>query len=181
MKIGKSKILQTRVPALMKGKMVLFDLASLQGKWGIMCCLPPFGVEETLVLNQYHRTVQKEGGLLLGMLPCADPIFDPCLPKAKVLRFPLIADPLRRLQGILGLQGKSSSNRCQNFIFDPKGVIRYHLVHLLNWRGIAFSLEMLRHCQELYPHPQTSCSDTNSSVISLERASWTRVKGVPCI
>jgi hypothetical protein len=142
-----------RVPALLKGKLILLDLGSLQGRWGMVCCLPPFEFGEAVFLNQYHRTVQKEGAVLLGMLSSADPILDLRLPKAKALGIPLLADPLRRLHRIFGLPGRPSANRCQSFIFDSQGVIRYHLVHLLNWRGLSFLLEILKHCQELYPQP----------------------------
>ena len=139
MRIGHSTIPRMRVPAFIKGDLILLDLGNLQGQWGMVCCLPPFDFGEAVFLNQYHRTVQKEGAVLLGMLPCANPILDPSLPKAKVLGIPLLADPLRRLRRVLGLSDKSSSNRCQSFVFDPKGVIRYHLVHRLNWRGMSYS------------------------------------------
>ena len=151
MKIGNSTIPRMRVPALLKGEMIALDLTSLQGQWGILCRLPEFEFGEVIFLNQYLRTVQKEGATLLGMLPCADLFFDPHLPKAKILGIPLVMDPLRRLHRVLGLSSEPSSTRCQSFIFDPKGVIRYHLVHLLNWRGMSFLLEILKHCQELYP------------------------------
>ncbi len=177
MKIGRSKILRIRVPAFMKGKMVLLNLGNFQGRWGMVCCLPPFEFGEAIFLNQYHRTVQSKGAVLLGLLPCGYPILDPNLPKARVLRIPLIADPLGRLQRVLGLQqGQPSSNRCQSFIFDPQGVIRYHLVHLLNWRGMAFLLDILKHCQELYPQHQTSCAGTNNVVVSLEKIPATRTR-----
>ena len=153
MRIGHSTIPRMRVPALLKGKFILLDLGSLQGRWGMVCCLPQFDFGEAVFLNQYHRTVQKEGAVLLGMLSSADPILDPRLPKAKALGIPLLADPLRRLHRIFGLPGRPSANRCQSFIFDSRGVIRYHLVHLLNWRGMSFLLEILKHCQELYPQP----------------------------
>ncbi len=151
MRIGHSTISRMRVPALVKGNVILLDLGNLQGKWGIVCCLPPFDFGEAVLLNQYYRTVQKEGAVLLGMLFSTDPILDPSLPKTKALRVPILADPLRRLHRILGLPGKSSSNRCQSFAFDPQGVIRYHLVHRLNWRGMSFLIEILKHCQDQYP------------------------------
>jgi len=151
MEIGYSTIPRMRVPALLKGEMMALDLTSIQGQWGILSCLSEFEFGEAILLNQYLRTVQKKGAALLGMLPCGDLCFDPHLPKAKILGIPLIMDPLRRLHRVLGLTSGPSSKRCQSFIFDPQGVIRYHLVHLLNWRGMSFLLEILKNCQELYP------------------------------
>jgi len=151
MKIGHSTIPRMRVPALLKGEMIALDLTSLQGQWGILSRLSEFEFGEAILLNQYLRTVQKKWAALLGMLPFTDLCFDPHLPKAKILGIPLVMDPLRRLHRVLGLTSGPSSNRCQSFIFDPQGVIRYHLVHLLNWRGMSFLLEILKNCQELYP------------------------------
>ena len=150
MRMGSSTIPRMRVPALLKGQLILFDLASLQGQWGILSFLPPFEFGEAIFLNQYHRTIQKEGARLLGVLPLADPLLDPRLLKAKILRFPLLADPLQRLRRVFRLGQQSSTNRCISFIIDPKRVIRYHLVHQLNWRGQSFLSEILKHCQNQY-------------------------------
>ena len=147
MRIGHSRIPRMHVPALLKSQMILFDLASLQRQWSIVCYLPPFDFGEAVFLNQYQRTVQKEGATLLGMLPFADPFPDPHLPKTKVLCIPLLADPLQRLRRVFGLTNQPATNRCQSFIIDPQRVIRYHLIHQLNWRGLAFLMEILKHCQ----------------------------------
>jgi len=156
MRIGHSKIPRMRVPAFLKGQLFLFDLARLDGRWGIVCGLPPFDFGEAVFLNQYHRTIQKEQAILLGMLPFADPLLDPSLPKARVLRIPLLADPLHRLRRVFGLTGKPTSNRCHSYVIDPRGVIRYHLVHSLNWRGLFFLIEILKHCQVQYSASITS-------------------------
>lgn len=131
----------------------MLDLANLQGRWGIICGLPSIDFSEAVFLNQYQRSVNKNGAILLGMLPLGKPILDPHLPMYKVLGIPLLADHSRRLDQALGNPKMSSSNRCQSFIFDPQGVIRYHLVHLFNWRGLSFLVEILKHCQDLYPQP----------------------------
>jgi hypothetical protein len=169
MRIGQSTISRMRIPALLKGNLILLDLGNLRGKWSIICCLPPFDFGEAVFLNQYHRTIQKEGAVLLGMLSCGAPILDPNLPKTKALRIPLLTDPLQRLHRILGLSGRPSSNRCQSFLFDPQGIMRYHLVHQLNWRGMSFLVEILKHCQDLYPQPtqpQPSRLTTNDFLVS---------------
>lgn len=150
MRIGHSTIPRMRVPALLKGQMILFDLVSLQGQWSIICRLPPFEFGEAIVLNQFQRTVRKEGAMLLGLLPSEDHILDTRLPKAKTLRVPLLADPLHRLRRVFGSTRDPFTNRCQSYVIDPKGVIRYHLVHQLNWRGLSFLMEILNHCQDQY-------------------------------
>jgi hypothetical protein len=155
MRIGLSTIPRMRVPALLKGQMILFDLASLQGQWSIICRLPPFEFGEAIVLNQFQRTVQKEGAMLLGLLPFGDLALDSRLPKAKILRIPLLADPLQRLRRVFGLTGTPFNNRCQSYVIDPQGVIRYHLVHQLNWRGLSFLIEILNYCQDQHSSSPT--------------------------
>lgn len=183
MRIGHSAIPRLRMPALLKGNLLYLDLGNLAGQWGIVCCLPPFDFGEAILLNQYHRTVQKEGAVLWGMLSVDDPFLESHLPKTKVLGIPLLVDPLRRLRRVLGVAGQSSSNRCQSFIFDPRGVIRYHLVHLLNWRGMSFLVETLRHCQELYPQsnrPQMIRPVPDTALISEQpQAMRTRLTLIP--
>lgn len=168
MKIGYSSIPRMRVPALLKGEIIALDLTTLQGQWGILIRLSEFDFGEAILLNQYLRIVQKKEAALLGMLPSADLYFDPHLPKAKILGIPLVMDPLRRLHRVLGLTSSPPSTRCQSFIFDPQGVIRYHLVHRLNWRGMSFLLEILQNCQELYPQstrPHLVATVCNSPLI----------------
>ncbi|NKB80454.1 MAG: hypothetical protein GKS05_00870 [Nitrospirales bacterium] len=158
MKTGYSTIPHTQVPALLKGQMIVLDLARLQGQWGIVCSMPEIEFGDAVLLNQYLRAVQKRRAVLLGMLHLAHPPLDPHLPKAKALSMPLLADPSGCLARTLGLSGRSAPNRCQSFIFDQEGVIRYHLIHLFNWRGMSFLLETLKHCQDLYPQPTRQSS-----------------------
>lgn len=115
MKIGYSTIPRMRLPALLKGNLFLLDLNDLQGQWGMVCCLPSFDFGEAVFLNQYHRRVKKKGAVLLGMLPCADTILDPGLPKLKALGIPLVADPLRRLHRVLGVSEKLT---CLKFYYQ---------------------------------------------------------------
>jgi len=194
MRIGHSTIPRMRVPTLLKGQMILFDQASLQGQWSIICRLPPFEFGEAIVLNQWQRTVQKEGAMLLGLLPFGDLSLDSRLPKAKILRIPILSDPLQRLRRVLGLTEEPFTNRCQSYVIDPQGVIRYHLVHQLNWRGLSFLIEILNYCQDQYsssPTPPLSLPlNTNlprspqpqrsGNLATLARTSLLDHKGGPC-
>jgi hypothetical protein len=159
MRIGYSAIPRITVPAFLKGNLTMLDLANLHGRWGIICGLPPIEFCEAVFLNQYHRTVNKNGAMLLGMFLFGKSILDPHLPMIKVLGFPLLADHSGRLGQVLGSPKNCDSNRCQSFIFDPQGVIRYHLVHVFNWRGFSFLGEILKHCQDLYPQPTKQVTD----------------------
>lgn len=194
MRIGHSAIPRMRVPALLKGQMILFDSTSLRGQWSIITRLPPFEFGEAIFLNQFQRTVQKDGAMLLGLLPFGDLFLDARLPKAKILRIPLLADPLQRLRRVLGLAGEPFTNRCQSYVIDPQGVIRYHLVHQLNWRGLSFLIEILNHCQDQYSAsptppprlrmsahlPHSAQSQQSGIFPALSRASLLDHEGGPC-
>ncbi len=150
MRIGQTTIPRMRVPALLKGQMIFFNLAILRGQWGILSCLPSFDYGEAIFLNQCYRTVQKEDAILLGMSLFADPFLDTQQSKAKILRLPVLADPLQRLRRVFGISENLNANRSHSYFIDPGGVIRYHLVHSLNWRGLSFLIEILKHCQIEY-------------------------------
>lgn len=162
MRIGHSTIPRMQVPALLKGQMILYNLATLRGQWGILSCLPPFDYGEAIFLNQCYRTVQKEGAILLGMSPFEDPFLNTHLSKNKILRIPLLADPLQRLRRAFGVSENLNANRSQSYFIDQQGVIRYHLIHSLNWRGLSFLIEILKHCQEQYPSSIKASQGENS-------------------
>ena len=136
--------------ALLKGQMIFFNLANLRGQWGILSCLPSFEYGEAIFLNQCYRTVQKENAMLLGMSLFADPFLNTQQSKARILRMPVLADPLQRLRRIFGVSENLSANRSHSYFIDPGGLIRYHLTHSLNWRGLSFLIEILKHCQDEY-------------------------------
>lgn len=154
MRIGQSTIPRMRTPALLKGQCLLFDLAGLEGRWGIICDLPRIEFCEAISLNGYYRTFEQAGAMLLGLLPFTDPFVESHLPKIKILNIPLLADPLGRLHRVLGISKTSMSDKCQSFIYDPNGVVRYHLVHGLHWRGMSFLGEILTHCQNRNFQPE---------------------------
>ncbi len=150
MRIGQTTLPHMRVPALLKNQMILFNLATLRGRWRIFSCLPSFEYGEAIFLNQCYRTVQKEGAILLGMSLFEDPFLNAKQSKTKILRMPILADPLQRLRRIFGVSENPSPNRSHSYFIDPGGMIRYHLIHSLNWRGLSFLIEILKHCQEQY-------------------------------
>ena len=153
MNIGHSTMPRMRVPALLKGNMIDVDLASLEGQWGILCCLPSLEFCDAVFLNQFRRIVKKQGAALLGMHTPPHPFVAPHLPKAKILSIPLLIDSAQTLGRALGLSSKAPFNQCQTFIFDPKGVIRDKPIHSFNWHCMTLLLNILKQCQDFYPQP----------------------------
>ncbi|WNM61691.1 redoxin domain-containing protein [Candidatus Nitrospira neomarina] len=148
MNIGHSTLPHMRVPALLKGNMIDLDLANLEGQWGILCCLPKLEFCDAVFLNQFRRTVKKQGALLLGMPHPAHSFQGSHLPTTNILSIPLLIDPTHRLDRALGLWSKPPFNQCQTFIFDPEGVIRDRRNHSFNWHGMTRLLGILKQCQD---------------------------------
>jgi alkyl hydroperoxide reductase subunit AhpC len=153
MNIGHSTLPHMRVPALLKGNMIDLDLASLEGQWGILCCLPKLEFCDAVFLNQFRRTVKKQGALLLGMQHPAHTFLGLHLHTTKILSIPLLTDSTHRLGRALGLWSEPPFNQCQTFIFDPEGVIRDRRSHLFNWHGITLLLGILKQCQDFSFQP----------------------------
>lgn len=171
MKIGHSTLPHMRVPALLKGKMIDLDLASLEGQWGILCCLPKLEFSDAVFLNQFRRTVQKRGALLLGMQHPAHSFHGSHLPTTKILSIPLLTDSTHRLGRALGLWSEPRFNQCQTFIFDPDGVIRDRRIHSFNWHGMTLLLDQLKQYQEFSPQPPQEPID-NSVTANFIFAQW---------
>ena len=153
MNIGHSTLPHMRIPALLKGNMIELDLASLEGQWGILCCLPKLEFCDAVFLNQFRRTVQKQGALLLGMQHPAHLLHGSHFPSTKILSIPLLTDSTHRLGRALGLWSQPRFNQCQTIIFDPMGVIRNKRIHSFNWHGMTLLLGMLKQCQDFSPQP----------------------------
>lgn len=153
MNIGHSALPHMRVPALLKGNMIDLDLASLEGQWGILCCLPKLEFCDAVFLNQFRRTVQKQGAILLGMQHPAHSLHGSHLSTTQILSIPLLIDSTHRLGRALGVWSEPRFNQCQTFIFDPVGVIRKKRIHSFNWHGMTLLLGMLKQCQDFSPQP----------------------------
>lgn len=146
-----SRIPSGRVSALIEGEIRSLDFAGFKGRWGILCWISQMRLVEALFLEQYRQTVERQGAVLLGIHSDVNPLLDPIISKARNLQTPLLSDPSRRVLRALGLLDVDQADRCQSFVFDPEGVIRYRLVHMLNGRGMSLVLEVLKYCQGQAP------------------------------
>ena len=155
---------QIRIPTLVKGDVVLFNLADLQGRWTIITGFPCWDLHEVVFLNQYQRVIGRAGTLLLGMLPLANPFLDSDVPQANVLHVPVLSDSLGRLRRIFGLDRQSfSSHQYHSFFIDPMRTIQYHLVHQSSCHGLSSALEILEYLRAGRRFQVTSLSGNRSA------------------
>ncbi|MDT7040746.1 redoxin domain-containing protein [Candidatus Nitronereus thalassa] len=181
MRIGYSTLPQIRIPAIVEGEIIVFDLAQLTGQWSVVCCMPRLALDKAVFLNQQSQSVAEQGAVLLSFLWEPDACYDPSIRKIGKLRIPFLTDPSKRLFRRLGLFGQKSPDRCQSFVFDPEGIVRYCLVHRLDVRGMAVVIEMLKYCQEGTHQPACEMNHEPAAVAPLTFSEFTNTPDSPIL
>lgn len=141
-----------RVPALRDGALTYLDSAGLHGRWVVLCCLPRLSPVEATIVARQAETFARYGAELLAVAPEDDALRRPWLSRLGLLSVPILVDPVRRLRRAYGLIPDQVSTRCRTFLIDPDGLLRFHLVHDLNGRGLSAVTEILR----LFQHQRTA-------------------------
>lgn len=133
-----------RVPALAEGTLTYFDRTGIKGCCLVLSFLPPLGLLEFSTLARYAQSFDQEKAVFAGVVSEGSFFDGPwqrrCWPQGLIL----LSDPLGRLSRSYGVGSISAVTRCQSFVIDPEGILRYHLVHDLNGRGMAALLEILK-------------------------------------
>jgi alkyl hydroperoxide reductase subunit AhpC len=133
-----------RVPALAEGALTYFDSAGIKGRCLALSFLPPIGLFEFSLLGKYCQSFDQKRTVFAGVASedsfFAGPWQRRCWPQGLIL----LSDPLGRLSRSYGISSISAAARCQSFVIDAEGILRYHLVHDLNSRGLSALLEILK-------------------------------------
>jgi hypothetical protein len=133
-----------RAPALAGGNLLLLDSACLRGRSFTLCFLPPLGLLERAVLEHRVQDFEAEKAFFLGVVDEGALFFGPWQKDLWPRGLTLTADPLGLLSRSFGVSRYRPPVRCQSFVVDALGILRYHLVHDLNDRGMGALLEILR-------------------------------------
>jgi alkyl hydroperoxide reductase subunit AhpC len=150
--------LTIRVPALMSGNMSYLRTADFHGRSLALCFLPPLGLLECLMLERHSLKFHEQGSLLLGVISEAAFFSGPWHRRLWPRGLTLVSDPLGRLSRSYGVTSLNTPTRCHSFAIDPKGILRYHLVHDLNEPAMGALLEIVRASQV----PELNRSETHS-------------------
>ncbi len=136
-----------RAPALVGGNLLLLDSTGLRGRSFTLCFLPPLGLLERAVLEHGVQDFEAEKAFFLGVVDEGALFFGPWQKDLWPRGLTLTADPLGRLSRSFGMPRSRPPARCQSFVVDALGILRYHLVHDLNGRGMSALLEILKACR----------------------------------
>jgi alkyl hydroperoxide reductase subunit AhpC len=132
-----------RVSTFVKGTLTYFDFSAYRGRWIACCCVLALELVEITFLDRQTHRFAHEGALLLAVSPNAKTFPSPWFGRTPPLDLTLRVDPLKRLHRSMDIPALPDRLRCQSFLIDPEGILRFHLVHALNGRGIDALKEML--------------------------------------
>lgn len=125
-----------RVPVLMNGTLVYMDSARFQGRWVALCFLPYVGLVETAFLDhQAERFAQIDTALFI-VNSGTRPLHRLWIGGTAKPRILLLTDPLDRLHRSFGIAATHRPARCQTVLIDREGILRFHLIHDFNDRGL---------------------------------------------
>jgi alkyl hydroperoxide reductase subunit AhpC len=137
---------QVRGPALVDGTLTYLDSARFRGLGVALSFLPAIGPRERSMLEYHASAFEREKAVFLGVVPESTFLWGPWQRVVWPKRFVLLSDPLGRLCKSYGVPRTLPSGRCHSFVIDHEGILRYHLVHDLNGRGMKALLETLKAC-----------------------------------
>lgn len=136
-----------RLPAWVNGDLTYADSDDFAGRWLALSFVPSLGLLEVLFLDRQRPRLSQLGTTWLIVPPHAW-TFDH-LPSGtlEAIRLCIGTDPLSRLHHAYGLPRVMAPGRCQSWLVDPDGIVRFQIVHDLNGRGLNALLELLEACQ----------------------------------
>jgi len=140
------------------GALIQIDSTRFLGQYCTVSFLPPYGLLECVLLQLQAGKFEGNNTVLLGVMT------EPALfsgPWHRIMSpngLVAVGDLLGRLARSFGVVRRPAPTKCQSFVIDPEGIVRYHLAHDLNQRGVAALLEILKASQV----PELRRSLTNS-------------------
>jgi alkyl hydroperoxide reductase subunit AhpC len=135
-KIGKPSP-SFRAPALVAGTLTYLGSTQFIGHWTALCFLPYVGIVEPDFLDHQADHLDRIDTTLLIVSSGTRPLHRLWLDRPATARTPLLYDPLCRLHRSFGVPPAQIPVRCQTFLIDRAGILRFHLVHDFTKRGLG--------------------------------------------
>jgi len=132
-----------RAPALVAGTLTYLDSTQFAGRWTAVCFLPYFGIVEPDFLDHQTNNFDRIDTTLLIVSSGTRTLHRMWLDRPTTPRTPLLYDPLGRLHRSFGVAVAQIPVRCQTFLIDRAGLLRFHLIHDFTDRGLAAFQEIL--------------------------------------
>lgn len=125
-----------RLPALVEREFIYLDSTRFYGRWMTLCFLPSLGLPEGIGPGRQADVLAWGNAAFLGIIPNDLALRQSCRGGFRNLPIPLLTDPLGRLHRSYRIRRPLAPDKCETFLIDPNQVIRFHLVHEFNARGM---------------------------------------------
>lgn len=129
--------LNFRAPALVAGTLTYLGSTQFTGRWTALCFLPYVGIVEPDFLDHQANHLDRIDTTLLIVSSGARPLHRVWIDRPPKPRTPLLYDPLSRLHRSFGVAVAQMPVRCQTFLIDRSGILRFHLIHDFTDRGLG--------------------------------------------
>ena len=126
-----------RAPALVEGRLTYLGSTQFAGRWTALCFLPYVGIVEPDFLDHQADHLDRIDTTLLIVSSGTRPLHRIWLDRPRKPRTPLLYDPLGRLHRSFVVAPAQIPVRCQTFLIDRAGHLRFHLVHDFTDRGLS--------------------------------------------
>ena len=134
---------QFRTPALVDVRLTYLSSIQFIGHWIAVCFLPYVGIVKPNFLDRQADHLDRIDTTLLIVSSGTRPLHRLWFDRPTTPRTPLLYDPLNRLHRAFGVTPSQIQVRCQTFLIDRAGLLRFHLVHDFTDRGLAALQEIL--------------------------------------
>jgi alkyl hydroperoxide reductase subunit AhpC len=132
-----------RAPALIDGRLTYLGSVQFAGRWVALCFLPYVSLVEAAFLDRQAHVFEQLDMALLVVSSGTRPLHRLWRDCPVTTRLPLLADPLGRLHRSFGVAVARMPARCQTFLIDRAGLLRFHLIHDFTDHGLAALQEIL--------------------------------------
>lgn len=132
-----------RASALVAGTFTYLDSTQFTGRWMALCFLPYVGIVKPDFLDHQADNLDRIDTTLLIVSSGTRPLHRVWLDHPTTPRTPLLYDPLSRLHWSFGVPPAQIPVRCQTFLIDRAGLLRFHLIHDFTDRGLRALQEIV--------------------------------------
>ncbi|MBI4001572.1 MAG: redoxin domain-containing protein [Nitrospira defluvii] len=135
--------LNFRAPALVAGTLTYLGSTQFTGRWAAICFLPYLEIVEPDFVDRQANTLKQLDTTLLIVSSGTRPLHRVWIDHPTKPRTPLLYDPLGRLHRSFGVAVAQIPVRCQTFLIDRAGLLRFHLIHDFTDHGLGAIQEIL--------------------------------------
>ena len=145
-----------RVLCFNTGHLSTLPLSAFQGQKVALCWIPTLLEPDAWIIEGHVARFKEEDTHFIGLAADEGILGHTWIRHPHEFSFPLIIDPLRRLQKALRLSPSLPFHRGETVFFSRDSRLTFRLIHDLNLRGLSTAVEIAgsEFCQNVKPSPK---------------------------